>query len=219
MRPSERAFDRGSRHGERLLQTVADELQGQRLASGLSQEQVATTAHLSRSTLSRIETGKRHATSVVEISQVAAVLGLNLVVRLYPGGEPLRDTAQLSRIRTLLQDLGHPLRYRTEVPLPPAPGRLELRAWDAVIEGGAMRTTVEVEMRIRDSQALERRLSLKRRDDPTDRFVLVVADTRTNRRVFADHPELFPDLPRLARAAVLAVVRDGQHPPTCIVLL
>lgn len=219
MRPSERAFDRGSRHGERLLQTVADELQGQRLASGLSQEQVATTAHLSRSTLSRIETGKRHATSVVEISQVAAVLGLDLVVRLYPGGEPLRDTAQLSRIRTLLQDLGHPLRYRTEVPRPPAPGRLELRAWDAVIEGGAMRTTVEVEMRIRDSQALERRLSLKRRDDPTGRFVLVVADTRTNRRVFADHPELFPDLPRLARAAVLAAVRAGQHPPTGVVLL
>jgi len=218
MRPSERAFDRGSRHGQRLLQTVADELQGQRLASGLSQDRVATAVHLSRSTVSRIETGKRHATSVVEISQVAAVLGLDLVVRLYPGGEPLRDTAQLGHIQTLLVDLGHPLRNRTEVPLPPTPGRLELRAWDAVIEGGAMRTTIEVEMRIRDSQALERRISLKLRDDPTDRFLLVVADTRTNRRVFADHRDLFPDLPRLVRAAGLAAVRDGQHPPTGVVL-
>jgi transcriptional regulator with XRE-family HTH domain len=219
MRPSERAFDRGSRQGERLLHVVGDELQGQRLASGLSQEQVATAAHLSRSTLSRIETGKRHATSVMEISRVAAVLGLDLAVRLYPGGEPLRDSAQLGRMRTLVADLGPPLRYRTEVPLPPSPGRLELRAWDGVIEGRAMRTTVEVEMGIRDAQALERRLGLKRRDDPADRFLMVVADTRTNRRVLADHPELFPDLPRLARTAVLAALRGGMHPATGVVLL
>jgi transcriptional regulator with XRE-family HTH domain len=219
MRPSERAFDRGSRQGERLLNIVGDELQGQRLASGLTQEEVAVAAHLYRSKLSRIETGRRRATSVVEISQVAAVFGLDLVVRLYPGGEPLRDTAQLGRIRTLVEDVGPPLRYRTEVPLPPNPGRLELRAWDAMIEGTGMRTAVEVEMRIRDAQALERRLSLKRRDDPTDRFLLVVADTRTNRRVLADHPELFPDLPRLTRAAVLSALRGGIHPQTGIVLL
>lgn len=155
----------------------------------------------------------------MEISQVAAVLGLEAVVRLYPGGEPLRDTAQLGRIQTLVEDLGHPLRYRTEVPLPYAPGRLELRAWDAVIEGRAVRTTIEVEMRIRDAQALERRLGLKRRDDPADRFLLLVADTRTNRRILADHPELFPDLPRLTRTAVLAALRGGMHPPTGVVLL
>jgi len=219
MSTSERAFDRGSRRGERILQTVGDDLQGQRLASGLSQDQVAAAAHLSRSTFSRIETAKRPGTSVMEIAQVAAVLGLDAVVRLYPGGDPLRDTAQLGRIQTLVEDLGHPLRYRTEVPLPPTPGRLELRAWDAVIEGNAMRTTIEVEMRIRDAQALERRLGLKHATIRRIEFVLVVADTRTNRRVLADHPELFLDLPRLARAAILAALRRGMHPPTGVVLL
>lgn len=155
----------------------------------------------------------------MEISQLATVLGLDLVVRLYPGGDPLRDRAQLDRIRILAGDVGPRLRYRTEVPLPAVVGRLELRAWDAVIEGGGARTAIEVEMRIRDAQALERRLDLKRRDDPTEGFLLVVADTRTNRTVLNEHPELFPNLPRLPRTTVLAAIRIGKHPPTGLVFL
>jgi hypothetical protein len=119
----------------------------------------------------------------------------------------------------LLREVGSPLRYRTEVPLPNVTGRFEQRAWDAVISGGGGRTAVEVEMRVRDAQALERRLSVKRRDDPTEGFLLVLADTATNRRVLADNPELFADLPRLRRATVLAAVRVGQHPSTGIVRL
>lgn len=155
----------------------------------------------------------------MEISQLATVLGLDLVVRLYPGGDPLRDGGQLGRIRMLADDLGPPLRYRTEVPLPAVVGRLELRAWDGVIEGGGARTAIEVEMRIRDAQAVERRLTLKRRDDPTDGFLLVVADTRSNRTVLNEHPELFPDLPRFSRTTVLAAIRSGEHPPTGLVFL
>jgi hypothetical protein len=112
-----------------------------------------------------------------------------------------------------------PLSYRLEVPLPALPDRPEQRAWDAVIGGAGTRTAVELEMRLRDSQALERRLNLKRRDDPTEAFVLVVADTRTNRRILAEHMDLFGDLPRLRPSRVNAVLRAGQHPPSGILLV
>jgi hypothetical protein len=74
-------------------------------------------------------------------------------------------------------------------------------------------------MRLRDGQALERRIALKRRDDPPDRFVLIVADTHGNRRVLALNPGLFADLPRLGPRAVLERLEKGGHPPTCLVVI
>jgi len=81
------------------------------------------------------------------------------------------------------------------------------------------RTTVELEMRIRDGQAVERRIALKRRDDPSDVFLLVLAATRTNRELMWSQPSLFADLPRLRTANVLAALRRGEHRPTGLVLL
>jgi hypothetical protein len=74
-------------------------------------------------------------------------------------------------------------------------------------------------MRPRDGQAVARRVALKRRDDPTDAFVLAIADTRANRRALRDHPELFADLPRLKTADVYAALEAGCHPPTGLVFV
>ena len=74
-------------------------------------------------------------------------------------------------------------------------------------------------MRLRDVQELRRRLDLKRRDDPTEAFVLLIADTRTNRRVLAEFAELFADLPRLRPSRVAADLRAGRLPPTGLLLL
>ncbi len=215
----QRARDRGARQGRRILQLLADEFHGKRLSTGLSQEAVATASGLSRPIYSRIETAKRVTTSFDEASRIAAVLGLDVVVRLYPGGEPLRDTAQQGRLDQLMRAVKAPLTWRPEVPLPVSADRPEWRAWDAVIWGSGERTAVEVEMSIRDGQALERRLALKRRDDPTEGFLLVIADTRANRSVLGDHPALFADLPRLSRRTVLVELRAGRHPPTGLVFL
>ena len=66
------------------------------------------------------------------------------------------------------------------------------RAWDAVIttvaqagDGRPRRCLigVEAETRLRDLQALQRRLALKRRDGGVDRVILLVADTRSNRAI------------------------------------
>jgi transcriptional regulator with XRE-family HTH domain len=185
----------------------------------LSQAVVAAACGISRSTYSRVESGKAPTVTIVEASRIGAALGLDIVVRAYPGGEPLRDVAQERLLALFLADVRQPLRWAVEVPLPASNDHLEQRAWDAVLRGGGRRTAIEVEMRIRDGQALERRLALKRRDDPADAFLLVVADTRTNRRVLAEHPGLFGDLARLRRRTVLAAVRAGCHPPTGLILL
>lgn len=85
--------------------------------------------------------------------------------------------------------------------------------------GLGMRTAIELEMRLRDVQALRRRIDLKRRDDPTERFILVIADTRANRRVLAEFGSLFEDLPRLRPSDVRAALSRGEHPPTGLLLI
>ena len=84
--------------------------------------------------------------------------------------------------------------------------------------GQGERTAVEFEMRLRDSQAAERRISLKRRDDPTEHFLLAIADTRTNRQVLAALGDRIADLPRVKTSTVLAALASGEHPPSGYVL-
>ena len=109
--------------------------------------------------------------------------------------------------------------FRTEVPLPSAEGRREQRAWDAVLVGGGERSAVELEMRLRDIQAAERRLELKRRDDPTEHFLLAIADTRSNRRILDEFGGAFRSLVRLRTRDVLTALAAGRHPPTGMVLV
>ena len=215
----ERAFDRATRRADRARCDLGDEFRETRIAGGWSQARVAEATRMSRSRCTRIEGGKIEHLSIADASRIAAVLGLDLSVRLYPGAGPLRDEAHARRLGSLLKHVRGPLTQRTEVPLPALAGRTEQRSWDAVIFGHGTRTAVEMEMRLRNGQALERRIALKRRDDPTERFLLVVAETHVNRRVLASNPGLFPDLPRLGPARVTSALNVGQHPPTGLVVL
>jgi transcriptional regulator with XRE-family HTH domain len=219
MATAERLFDRGTRRGERALQLVGDEFVEKRMGLGLSQQVVAEAVHMSRSRVSRIERAKVPGLSIVDASRIASVLGLDLTIRAYPGPNALRDAAHASRLRRVLDQVRPPLRYRTEVPLPASVDRLEQRAWDAVIEGRDRRTTSELEMRIRDGQAVERRTALKRRDDPAEGFLLILADTHHNRWVLRENPGLFPDLSRLRPSVVFSALQAGRHPPTGLILV
>jgi len=93
-------------------------------------------------------------------------------------------------------------------------GALGERAWEAVLFGHGERTACELEMRRRDVQAVRRRHDLKRRDDPTEHFLLLIADTRHNRSAVAEFEALFADLPRLRPSEVHRALEAGQHPPT-----
>ena len=156
----------------------------------------------------------------MDASRVASVLGLELVVRVYPGGAPLRDAAHAERLRRVLSHVRPPLRYRLDVPLPQRSDQPpEQRGWDAMLYGHARRTGIELETRLRDVQATTRRQAMKRRDDPVDGFLLVLADTRTNRRLYAENADLWPELPRLRTRRVLAAMEAGEHPPSGIVFI
>jgi transcriptional regulator with XRE-family HTH domain len=185
----------------------------------MSQAVVAGAAGISRARYGRIERGLVAELSVRDLARLGAVLGLDLGVRLFPAGAPLRDAAQVRKLAQLISLARRPLRCRTEVGLPRTTEHVELRSWDAVLDDGSDRMTVEVEMRLHDAQALERRVNLKRGDDPAGRFMLVVADTNRNRSVLAEQPNLFPDLPRLGPAIVRAALLAGHLPPTGLVVL
>lgn len=216
----ERLRERGTKRGQRVLATLADEFREKRLAVGLSQREVAEAAGLSRPTVTRIEAAALKHLSIRDASQVAAVLGLELSVRAFPGPEPLRDAAHAARLARVLAHVSAPLTYRTEVPLPQHPDRpMEQRAWDALVSGSDRRTAIEMEMRLRDSQALERRYEIKRRDDPVDNFVLLVADTHGNRRLLSDMPTLFPELRRMTFRELTMLLGAGLHPPSAMALV
>ena len=91
------------------------------------------------------------------LSILLAIVGLDLSVRAYPGGHPLRDEGHRrvrERARALLPGSAP---WQTEVPVA---GRGDLRAWDAMTRLWGLRVAIEVELRPSDLQALERRLAL-----------------------------------------------------------
>ena len=219
MTSATRAFVRGTYRGERDLLEIGSEFRERRLSLGTSRDDIARASRLARSRYCRIEAGKIGTLTVLELNQIASVLGLDASVRLYPGGVPVRDRAHAGRLQALLRHAAAPLTFRTEVPLPSAEGRREQRAWDAVLVGGGERSAVELEMRLRDIQAAERRLELKRRDDPTEHFLLAIADTRSNRRILDEFGGAFRSLVRLRTRDVLTALAAGRHPPTGMVLV
>jgi transcriptional regulator with XRE-family HTH domain len=219
MATADRALARGRRRGARSLQGLADEFREQRIGLGLSQLAVAAAAGISRTRYTRIEAGRIGNLSIVDASVIASVLGLDLAVRAYAGGDPLRDGGQARKLDAFGRRVGRPLGFRTEVPLPARDDHLEQRAWDAMITGGGERTTIDLEMRIRDAQAVVRRYTLKCRDDPAEHQLLLIADTRSNRRVLAERPALFGSLERLRPSEVFEALEAGRHPPSGLLLV
>ena len=215
MSATTRHRDGAARLARRQVVEIGDEFRERRQTLATSQGQAANAAGLSRTRYGLIERGSTSVT-VDELNRVAAVLGLAPSIRMYPDGVPIRDVGHATRLMRFLALAGPPLTHRVEVPLPVVEGRPERRAWDAVLFRGRERCTAELEMRLRDVQEVRRRIDLKRRDDPTEVFLLLVADTRLNRRVLAEFALLFADLPRLRQAwSEPHSRRDGCRPRGC----
>jgi transcriptional regulator with XRE-family HTH domain len=199
------------------LLRIGDELRRARVGAGLSLRLVAERVGRSASQVMRIERGLVPEVSVRQLARIGAVVGLDVRTRAYPGGDPIRDIAQVRLLHRLMERLAPGLTFRTEVPLP-IDG--DLRSWDGWIVGFAdpgqeqdrRGLPVDAETRLHDVQAMVRRLMLKLRDSREDHVLLVVADTRSNRRAVAAAADLlgatFPVQPRTA----LACLSAGKHP-------
>ena len=214
----ERPYDRGTRRAARAMAELGEGFRDARLRLGASQREVSLAARVDRADYSRIEAGKLVNLRLTVAFRVGAVLGLDVSVRAFPGGRSIRDAGQGRRLQVLIESVGPPLVAHTEVALPRTTDHLELRSWDLVVAGEGRRTAIELEVRLYDVQAQQRRWNLKRRDDPVDGFILAVADTKANRRVLLEYGELL-GLARLRTATVLATLRAGRHPPSGIVIL
>jgi transcriptional regulator with XRE-family HTH domain len=212
----ERRLVTATRRATDQLVRTGRECRQSRIAHGLSQAEVGRAVGLSASRISLIERGRVASVPLVTLSRIAAVVGLDLACRAYPGGQPLRDAAHLALLGKLRSVLGGGLTWRSEVPIRRAGDQ---RAWDATIESDADRTGVEGETRATDLQLVERRLSLKKRDDDVDAVILLLADTRWNRQVVREHQALIDASFPVTRDVCLRRLGAGMGPGGDAILL
>jgi transcriptional regulator with XRE-family HTH domain len=117
MASKERAVDRGTRIGRRILMTSGSELRNARIGTGLSLTDVGRAVRLSYSQVGRIERAEHRSVSVAQLAQIGSVVGLDLSVRFYPGASPLRDAAHIALLERFRSRLSVALTFRTEVPV------------------------------------------------------------------------------------------------------
>ena len=207
----ERPTDRATLQMHQTMATVGRELRVARIQAGLSQRTVARGAGMSQAQVSRLERGAGVWQNMIRIARACAVVGLDLSVRTFPAGTPLRDAGHIALLSRLRQETSAEFRWATEVPLP-IPG--DRRAWDSV--GRSKRSDfeifVEAETRLRDIQALTRRVMLKKRDSGGPRVVLLVRDSRFNRSQIAATGDILREVFPVASRVALAALRAGRDP-------
>ena len=102
----ERRDDRAQRQARDALARMGQEIGSARLGLGLSQAAAGGAIGLSKSSWSRIERGQAAGLPVSQLARALAVVGLDLHIRAYPGGAPVRDAAHLALLERLRVRLG-----------------------------------------------------------------------------------------------------------------
>ena len=175
MGATDRARERASERADNATRRAGRELREARRDRNLSLAAVGGAVDLTPGAVSRIERGLAPKVSVLRLAQLAEAVGLELSLRLYAGGAPIRDAGH-ARLLARFRATTHPtLRWAVETPLP-NPG--DVRAWDAMLSGPGWRYGVEAKTAPRDVQALARRLAIKLRDGGADGILLVLPRTR-----------------------------------------
>lgn len=202
--------DDAARRGRRQLDEVVTDLRAARLAAGLSQAAVAHALHCSPQLLSVLER-RVVEPRPIQLARWAAIVGLEVSIRAFPGGAPLRDAGQLRLLRRFRDAVGDAWNWRTEVPVASDPH--DRRAIDAVLSQLPIRIGAEAIVRLTDAQAQIRSALLKQEASGVDRMILVAANTRHNRfAIRAAAPTLAPAFPLGARDT-LRCLRAGELPP------
>ncbi len=212
----ERAAERGARRGRFLLNRAASELLTARIGAAMSQRELGRLLGVSHSRVGRAERGEPDQLTIELAARMAAVLGLQLSVSLYPDGDPVRDAGHLALMDRFRARLPSAVTVRTEVPIPIDGDR---RSADLVLSGTGFRVLVEAETRLDDVQAFARRLSAKQRDLGISRAILLVADTRHNREVIRRYPAIGERFPTSMRACLAALTRGDQPAGDALVIL
>jgi transcriptional regulator with XRE-family HTH domain len=195
---------------EAIAESVRKEIRFARVSGGLSRAEIGRAVGISASQVDRFERGDLKDIRLEQLCRLAIAAGLSPSVRFFPDGDAVRDAGHLRIIERLRARLPPAAHLRTEVPLH---GRSDLRAWDAVLDGHSCVDAFEVETRLFDVQATERRVMLKSRDDSVVNHVfLVVADTKGNRSALATGRSALAGNFPLDTRAVLSAFSSGRCP-------
>lgn len=164
---------------------------------------------MSASTGSRLERGLLEHVDVMLLAKFCAVVGLDLSIKAFPGGQPIRDAAHLAMLGEF-RGLLHPsLDWATEVPLP-SPG--DPRAWDGMVRGAGWRYGAEAETAPHDGQATLRRLMLKQRDGRVDGVLLILRATHQSRAFLREVADVAGSSLPVPGARALELLRVGASP-------
>jgi transcriptional regulator with XRE-family HTH domain len=187
---------------------LGTEVRGARRMAGISQETLGRAVGLSGSEVGRVERGEAPWLTLDHAARLLAGVGLDLWVRAYPGGPPLRDAAHLQLLARFEARLPGSVHCHREWPIPNSTDR---RAVDLLLTGLPRRVGVEAETVLDDLQALERTVNLKRRDAALERMILLVRDSVRNREILRAADPLRRSFPLETRAVMAALAR-GQEP-------
>ena len=204
-----RALDRGTERGRRLRTAVGAEIRDARVNRDLTLRAVCDAVGVSASTGSRLERGLLDHVDVMLLARICSVVGLDLSIKTYPGGQPIRDAAQMALLRRFSKGLHPSLAWATEVPLP---GVGDQRAWDGLVRGSGWSFGVEIETAPRDGQATLRRLALKVRDGRVDGVLLVLPDSRQARTFLHEIDVVAQSSFPVPGARALELLRVGADP-------
>jgi transcriptional regulator with XRE-family HTH domain len=182
----------------------------------MSSREVGRFAGISHTYVLRVERGLAPRVDISVLERMASVLGHELSMGVHPIGPPVRDKGQISLLGRFAARLHALIRWRTEVPIP-IPG--DLRSADGVADTRAFDAIVEAEARLDDVQAVVRRLRSKQRDLGAKRAVLLVADTRHNRAVIDQVPDLRREFQIDTRHCLAALGRGEDPGGDCLVIL
>lgn len=189
---------------------IGREIRLARVTLALSRRELDRRAGVALSTVSRIERGDP-GVQLDTLIAVGAAIGLDVVVKAYPGATPeLRDTGQL-RIAELLCGEAH-AGWRPHLELPAGEHG---RAADLVFMRPDEILHIEIERSATDYQAQYRAAAAKRewlaaRHARPVRLVLVVEDTRRNRAAVRAHQEVIRKALPAGSRDVLAALRKGE---------
>lgn len=197
-----------------IAQLLMREAEAARVAHGTSYAAIGRALRLGPGQVARIMRGQSPDLAIVRAAQVLAAVGLELSARAFPLGAPVRDAGQLALLGRLRARVSADLRWTDEVPVieMPVAGSIDLRAWDAGIDGPGCHVRVDAETHVGDLQAVERRVGLKQRDGRVDCVILLLADTKHHRELLDVAGDGLRSRFPVPQRAALAALRAGRSP-------
>ncbi len=206
-----------SRHrAQELAARLAREIRTARFSANASQRAMARELGWSASRYRRFESDSSGNASILELSEIAAVLGMELGAGLHPVGDGLVDRGHRAVIARFRSELGEAWRVAAEVPLALAGDQ---RSWDLLLRIPEQLVGVEAETRVRDEQALVRHVRMRERDGGADVILVVLSDSAHNRALASDLRRTLGSSYATSPRRILAALRSGRPIPGCGVIL